>query len=110
MLLYLDILNFENCRIYSNQAYALHIIIICCMLLSALKSLYSVPIATRGLDTPFMPTFRSARSNEDRTASSLSSRTELSGERNQYATSTTARDKNEPYLTPERSSMAIADV
>ncbi len=39
-LIYLDILNFDNCRIYCNQAYALHIIIICCMLLSALKSLY----------------------------------------------------------------------
>ncbi len=31
-LLYLDILNFENCWMCCNQAYALYILIICCML------------------------------------------------------------------------------
>lgn len=59
------------------------------------------PTATLGRATPFTPTFRSARSSDDKTVSSRSSSTSSWGERNHRATRTITRDTAGPYFIQE---------
>lgn len=71
-----------------------------------------LPMATFGLATLFTPTLLSARSNDDKTASSLSSNPgPWKGDLYQYARRTTRRDVMVPYFMnedPKRDSVAIA--
>lgn len=64
-------------------------------------------MATLGRTMLFMPTFLSARSREESTASSRSSSAD-SGERSQSASSTAARERTVPYFKPDSSSTAMA--